>query len=189
MNDKDKNKIIEFVDNAIKGDNIKYEAEIKDDSLEIKTNSLFDGRAITYNFKIENGTIYFYSSNNRYEEATEKLLFDEMMCQAGKEITKYKENLPMKIIFNKTGLAIADYNLEEFYQNNKYKEEITISNYSVLTRFRLGVKQRDIESFSLTIEDIDETIIQDICDNNGLMSKAWEAEVLSINFNNTMNLI
>ena len=88
MNDEDINKIIEFVDNAIKGDDIEYEHQIKGDVLEIKTNSFFSNKDIIYNFKIENDKICFYSSNNIYEEATNRLFFDEMLSQCQDVITK-----------------------------------------------------------------------------------------------------
>tara|TARA_R110000796_G_scaffold53290_2_gene125139 strand:+ start:594 stop:866 length:273 start_codon:yes stop_codon:yes gene_type:complete len=90
MNDQDINKIRGFVDNAIKGDDIKYEHQIKGDVLEIKTNSFFSNsnKDIIYNFKIENDKIFFYSSNNIYEEATDRLFFDEMLSQCQNVITE-----------------------------------------------------------------------------------------------------
>jgi hypothetical protein len=86
MNDKDKNKIIGFVSNAIDGCLLNYTQIVKKDILEIKISSPNCSKEITCSFKIRNGTIYFYSSNKRYEEATEKLFFDEMMSQAQDEL-------------------------------------------------------------------------------------------------------
>lgn len=88
MKNKDINKIIDFVDEAINDDDIEYKHQVKGDILEIKTNSFFNNKEIIYNFKIQNDTIYFYSSNNEYEIATEQLFFDEMLSQCQDQITK-----------------------------------------------------------------------------------------------------
>ena len=88
MKNKKINKIIDFVDEAINDDDIEYKHQVKGDILEIKTNSFFNNKEIIYNFKIQNDTIYFYSSNNEYEIATEQLFFDEMLGQCQDQITK-----------------------------------------------------------------------------------------------------
>ena len=88
MKNNDIKKILEFVDKAIEGDNIKYVHKIKADVLEIRTSSLFGSREINYEFKVMDEKIYFYSSNNRYEEANELLFFDEMMSQCQDELAQ-----------------------------------------------------------------------------------------------------
>tara|TARA_R110001606_G_scaffold2504_5_gene10999 strand:+ start:9850 stop:10119 length:270 start_codon:yes stop_codon:yes gene_type:complete len=89
MKHEDINKIIDFMDNVTEDDDIDYENKVKGDVLEITINSFFDNKEIIYNFKIENDKIYFYSSNNRYEEATANVFLDEMLSQ----FYCYKKNL------------------------------------------------------------------------------------------------
>ena len=88
MKNEDIKQILAFVDNAIEGDEIKYIHKIKHDVLQLRISSFFDNKEIIYNFKILKGTIYFYSSNNRYEEANEKLFFDEMLSQCQDKVTE-----------------------------------------------------------------------------------------------------
>jgi len=82
----DVKKITDFIDKAITGCDIEYRKTIKADLLIIKITNLFTGDIVSYDFKIINDNICFYSSNNRYEIATEKLFFDEMMSQAQETI-------------------------------------------------------------------------------------------------------
>ena len=81
-------KILEFIDKAIEDDDVKYVHKIKADVLEIRTSSLLGSRKIIYEFKVIDEKVYFYSSNEMYEEATEKSFFDEMMSQCQDELTK-----------------------------------------------------------------------------------------------------
>lgn len=86
MKNDDVKKITSFIDKAIIGCSIEYRKTIKADSLIIEITNLFSKDIILYDFKIFKDNIYFYSSNNRYEIATEKLFFDEMMSQAQETI-------------------------------------------------------------------------------------------------------
>ena len=86
MTNEDRNKIIEFVDNAISDDEINYKKEIKEDCLIIKIDSFFNTKKVIYNFKVINKKVHFYSSNNKNEIATEQLFFDEMISQCQNEI-------------------------------------------------------------------------------------------------------
>lgn len=62
-----------------------------------------------------------------------------------------------RIIFTNEAESVSDYNIEEFYSRNKDKDSIKISNVILLNRFRLGVVNKEIEPFELTIEDFDNT--------------------------------
>ena len=74
------------IKNTKYGNYKEYRKTIKADLLIIKITNLFTGDIVSYDFKIINDNICFYSSNNRYEIATEKLFFDEMMSQAQETI-------------------------------------------------------------------------------------------------------
>ena len=89
MKNDDVKKITSFIDKAITGFDIEYRKTIKADSLIIEITNLFSEDIILYDFKILKDNICFYSSNNRYEIATEKLFFDEMMSQAQEAIGGY----------------------------------------------------------------------------------------------------
>ena len=87
MNDKDKNRIIEFVDKVTEYNSlISYTSKITNYILEVTTERFFDNREIVLKFKIINNIIHFYSSNDKYEEATQQMFFDEMMSQAQDEL-------------------------------------------------------------------------------------------------------
>tara|TARA_R110001632_G_scaffold102906_1_gene211426 strand:- start:209 stop:463 length:255 start_codon:yes stop_codon:yes gene_type:complete len=76
-----KDKILKFMDEIAHILSIEYEYELLGDIIEVKTLSLFNDNYIVYSFKVLDGEVYFYSSNKKYELATEGLFCDEMMSQ------------------------------------------------------------------------------------------------------------
>jgi hypothetical protein len=62
------------------------------------------------------------------------------------------------IYFNKNGKPVSDFEIEQKYQELKNFNEITISNQLLLSRFRLGVAQKEIEPFKVILTDIDDKI-------------------------------
>jgi len=87
----------------------------------------------------------------------------------------------MKIIFTPNAEPTSDYKIEEVYQDTLSKglKELQISNYILLTRFRVGVKEGDIEELTVVMEDVDGTIVEETS-TDGTFYKLWSAKITSL---------
>jgi hypothetical protein len=94
----------------------------------------------------------------------------------------------MNIYFNKNAKPISDYEIENFYQENKNKKSISICNYLLLTRFRVGVKEKEIDYIKLFTIDLDNKLKISKSSKDGTMDN-WDQEILSISINTTTRAI
>ena len=90
----------------------------------------------------------------------------------------------MKIIFCKEAQTISDYEIEEFFEKHKNDEEIKISNWVLLYRFRAAVNSKEIEPFQFDVIDFDGTLYAGETDDEGrlcdqTMRSVYRAKVLS----------
>lgn len=84
----------------------------------------------------------------------------------------------MKIVISKKGKTVSLYEVEKFFQENKNKQVVNIADELSLARFRLGVKQKEIKPFTIIVKDIDNTLITEVCSENGKLCKVWNTEIL-----------
>lgn len=87
------------------------------------------------------------------------------------------------IVFGKSGKLVSDYQVEETYQVLKNERVVHISNSMLLTRFRVGVHEKDIPNFKISIEGCDGG---HIC---GITRDILELRNEVNNFNNTLKRI
>ena len=76
----------------------------------------------------------------------------------------------MKIIFCNDAEKISDYEIEDFFQAHKNlgdEEEVRISSFLLLYRFRVAVKQKEIKPFNFEVIDFDGTIYAGDCNEDG----------------------
>lgn len=76
----------------------------------------------------------------------------------------------MKIIFCKEAEKVSDYEIEDFFQSHKNigdEEEVKISSFLLLYRFRVAVKQKEIKPFDFEVIDFDGTLYVGDCDKEG----------------------
>ena len=99
----------------------------------------------------------------------------------------------MKIIFCKEAQTISDYEIEDFFKKHKNDEEIKISNWVLLYRFRVAVKLKEIEPFQFDVIDFDGNLYAGECDEEGrlddlTMRSVYQAKVISLeeNYLNTL---
>ena len=84
----------------------------------------------------------------------------------------------MHIIISRKGTPVSLYHIEKFFQDNKDKKVINLSDETSLTRFRLGVKQGEIPPFKITVKDINKTLTTEICSHDGKLCKSWNTTIL-----------
>ena len=76
----------------------------------------------------------------------------------------------MKIIFCREAAPVSDYEIEDFFQAHKNAgedEEIKISSFLLLYRFRVAVKQKEIKSFDFEVIDFDGSLYAGYCGEDG----------------------
>lgn len=93
------------------------------------------------------------------------------------------------IVFSKDEEPISDYLVEETYQMFKNNKIVHMSNSLLLTRFRVGVKRKEIEPFELEVTDIDGGVIKEVCGVEGTLCLSHDTEILSLSFNMVMELL
>ena len=96
----------------------------------------------------------------------------------------------MKIIFTPEAEPVSDYKVEEVYQDTLSKglKELHTCNDMLLTRFRVGVKEGDIEELTVIMEDIDGTIFEETS-TDGVFCKLWNAEITNLFMNLSMRIM
>jgi len=87
----------------------------------------------------------------------------------------------MKIIFTPEAKPISDYKIEEVYQDTLAKglKELRVCNDMLLSRFRVGVKEGDIEELTVVMQDIDGTIFEETS-TDGTFCKLWGAKITDL---------
>lgn len=85
------------------------------------------------------------------------------------------------VVFKNTAKPISDFDIEKTYQRIKDIKCIEISNSTLLARFCLGVKEKEIEPFNCVVHDIDGEVYSCICEENGELSgDVWKAKILGL---------
>jgi hypothetical protein len=92
------------------------------------------------------------------------------------------------IVFTKRAKAVSDFDVETTYKKYKDFKYIEISNSILLTRFKVGVKRKEIPQFNLVVEDYDGKIYEDIVSIDGCLDKCWSSLIVSQNLYLTMEL-
>lgn len=77
----------------------------------------------------------------------------------------------MKLVF-KDGYPVSDFGVEDFYKTNKTKNLIFTSSSLVLGRFRVAVKEGDIQPFDIEVCDGKELYLLTV-DSNGRINQDW----------------
>ncbi len=91
---------------------------------------------------------------------------------------------------NEIDSAISDYDVEKYYHDFKDTVgELPICNSLLLTRFRLGVKRKEIEPFEITVTDIDGTEVNEMCSIKGTLCDVWATKILSQDLNMFMEVM
>ena len=91
----------------------------------------------------------------------------------------------MKINFCKEAEPVSDYEIENFFQENKNKEVIDISSMLLLYRFRVAVAKKEIEPFEIRVEDFNGKMFHDVISPDGKFNgmgrynDIWLSEILS----------
>lgn len=93
------------------------------------------------------------------------------------------------IVFGKSGKSVSDYQVEETYQVLKNKRVVHISNSMLLTRFRIGVKRKEIPPFILEVVDLDGRVVKESCGHEGELCQSHDTEILSMSLNMSMELM
>lgn len=94
----------------------------------------------------------------------------------------------MKIIFCKEADKVSDYEVEDFFQAHKNAgddDEIKISSFLLLYRFRVAVRTGEIEPFQFDVIDFDGEVYAAECDETGrlddqTMRSVYRAKVLNL---------
>ena len=103
----------------------------------------------------------------------------------------------MKIIFCKEAEKVSDYEIEDFFQahkNAREDEEVKISSFLLLYRFRVAVKQKEIKPFDFEVIDFDGTMYAGDCDKEGRLDdqtlrSVFQAKVMNLEEDYLMSLI
>ena len=95
----------------------------------------------------------------------------------------------MHIVISKKGKAISLYDIEKFFQENKNKRVINIADEASLARFRLAVKNKEIEPFTITVKDIDNRLTTEKCSVNGKLCAVWYTKILRTHEDLIMKLL
>ena len=103
----------------------------------------------------------------------------------------------MKIIFCKEAEKVSDYEIEDFFQSHKNlgnEEEVKISSFLLLYRFRVAVKQKEIEPFDFEVIDFDGNMYAGDCDEDGrlddqTLKSVFQAKVMNQEEDYLMSLI
>ena len=82
------------------------------------------------------------------------------------------------VVFTRRATPVSDFDIESTYNKYKNFKYIEISSMLLLDRFRVGVKRKEIPQFNLIVEDLDGTIYEDICTENGKIVNCWTSNVL-----------
>ena len=85
----------------------------------------------------------------------------------------------MHIVISRKGKVVSLYEIEKFFQDNKNKAVINIADEVILTRFRLAVKNNEIEPFTITVKDLDGTLTTEKCTVNGKLCDVWNTKILN----------
>jgi len=84
---------------------------------------------------------------------------------------------------------ISDYKVENVYQQVIHgTKEITICNYLLLTRFRVGVVEGDFKKLIVKTID-DEGKAYEEATTNGLFCKLWHIKIFGLSIETTMRII
>ena len=94
----------------------------------------------------------------------------------------------MKIIFCREAQTVSDYEIEDFFEKHKNAgedDEIKISNWVLLYRFRVAVKLKEIKPFQFDVIDFDGNLYAGECDEEGrlddlTMRSVYQAKVISL---------
>lgn len=103
----------------------------------------------------------------------------------------------MKIIFCKEAEKVSDYEIEDFFQahkNAREDEEVKISSFLLLYRFRVAVKQKEIKPFDFEVIDFDGNLYAGDCDEEGRLDdqtlrSVFQAKVMNLEEDYLMSLI
>lgn len=93
------------------------------------------------------------------------------------------------IVFSKNKESVSDYDVEETYQMFKNNKVVYMSNTMLLTRFRVGVKRKEIPPFGLEVVDFDGRVVKELCGSVGELCQAHDTEILSMSLNMNMELM
>ena len=94
------------------------------------------------------------------------------------------------IIFTAKANPISDFDVENAYEEMKFKDNILISNQTLLYRFRVGVKKKEIPVFKLIVEDLDGKIYEAIISKNGVFNgNLYSSKILSLDESYLLDLI
>jgi len=93
------------------------------------------------------------------------------------------------ITLSPDGDVVGDYNIESYYENNKGKTTLNISNSLVLTRFRVGVKLKEIDPFRLVVIDVDGSKHEEMISKDGLFCEIWNTSILQLHLNLSCKMI
>lgn len=103
----------------------------------------------------------------------------------------------MKIIFCREAQLVSDYEIEDFFQAHKNTgedEEVKISSFLLLYRFRVAVKQKEIKPFDFEVIDFDGSLYAGECDEEGRLDdqtlrSVFHAKVMNLEEDYLMLLI
>ena len=103
----------------------------------------------------------------------------------------------MKIIFCREAEKVSDYEIEDFFQahkNAREDEEVKISSFLLLYRFRVAVKQKEIKPFDFEVIDFDGNLYAGDCDEEGRLDdqtlrSVFQAKVMNLEEDYLMSLI
>ena len=103
----------------------------------------------------------------------------------------------MKIIFCREAQTVSDYEIEDFFQLHKNAdedEEVKISSFLLLYRFRVAVKQKEIKPFDFEVIDFDGNLYAGDCDEEGRLDdqtlrSVFQAKVMNLEEDYLMSLI
>ena len=85
----------------------------------------------------------------------------------------------MTMLFTSTAQPVGDFQVENFYEENKNKRVIRIQNHLVLDRFRLGVNKKEIKPFKLVTQYEDGKVFAcEKCREDGRLCTSWNFKPL-----------
>lgn len=103
----------------------------------------------------------------------------------------------MKIIFCREAEKVSDYEIGRNLQSHKNlgeEEEVKISSFLLLYRFRVAVKQKEIKPFDFEVIDFDGTRYVGDCDEEGRLDdqtlrSVFQAKVMNLEEDYLISLI
>ena len=94
------------------------------------------------------------------------------------------------VVFTKNAKTVSDFDVEKAYQKLKDIKYVQISNQTLLMRFLVGVKRKEITPFNCIVHDLDGKIFEGIANELGeLTGNCWDSEILNVSMNYAFELI